>query len=88
VARARIVKPDTVEIDGLKAEIYSLKAEVESLKVNDEQLASRVRLLEKIIDTRATPFWKRILFRIDGWPSWATIADKPAWRPWRKWYTS
>lgn len=52
------------------------------------ELERRVRYLEKVIDTRATPLWRRILFRIDGWPTWAIVAKAPAWRPWRHFWTS
>jgi hypothetical protein len=47
------------------------------LKFNDAQLADRVRLIEKMIDTRATPLWKRVVFRLDGWPGWVTVAENP-----------
>lgn len=66
----------------------SLTAEVDSLWVNIRQLQNKVRTLEKMMDTRATPLWGRLIFRLDGWPSWSTVADKPQWRPWRKWFTS
>lgn len=62
--------------------------EIESLRVNNQELQKRVRYLEKLLDTRATPLWRRILFRIDGWPSWTVVVNKPQWRPWRKWWTS
>jgi hypothetical protein len=68
--------------------LASANAEIESLKVNVRQHAGRIRELEKKLDTRATPFWKLILFRLDGWPSWAIVADYPQWRPWRRWWTS
>jgi hypothetical protein len=61
---------------------------LKSLKFNDEQLAGRVRMLEKMIDTRATIWWKRALFRLDGWPPWYVVAEIPAWRPWRRWWVS
>ena len=57
-------------------------------EVNIVDLRNRVRLLEKMIDTRNTPLWKRALFRLDGWPRWTVVADKPAWRPWRRWWRS
>jgi len=66
----------------------SVRAELDSLIFNDRQLAQRVRLLEKMIDTANTPLWKRILFRIDGWPRWTVVADCQAWRPWHRWYRS
>lgn len=65
----------------------SVRAELDSLIYNDRLLAERVHTLEEMIDTRSTPLWKRIMFRLDGWPPWYVIG-KPAWRPWRKWWTS
>lgn len=65
-----------------------MKAEIESLQVNQTEIYRRLRLVEKQLDTRATPLWRRILFRLDGWPSWTIVAQKPQWRPWRKWWTS
>jgi hypothetical protein len=64
------------------------EARLASLEFNDEQLAGRVRTLEKMMDTRATPLRRRVVFRLDGWPSWAVVAEQPAWRPWRKWWMS
>jgi hypothetical protein len=57
-------------------------AQIVSLWANVNQLAARVRHLEKMMNTRATPMYKRIWFRIDGWPSWTVVASKRAWRPW------
>jgi hypothetical protein len=51
-------------------------------------LEYRVRVLEKYLDTLGTPLWRRILFRLDGWGPWYRMREKPAWRPWRRWYTS
>jgi hypothetical protein len=65
-----------------------IRAELNSLKFNDEQLAGRIRKLEKMMDTRSSPLWKRVMFRLDGWPTWCIVADKPSWRPWRRWWRS
>lgn len=59
-------------------------------------LITRVRELERLasdhdqrFDTLQTPTWKRLLFRLDGWPGQRDLnADAPAWRPWRRWWTS
>jgi hypothetical protein len=61
---------------------------LESLAFNDQQLAGRVRRLEKMIDTRSTALWRRVLFRLDGWAAWHVVAERPAWRPWRRWWRS
>jgi hypothetical protein len=63
-------------------------AESESLRLNVSLLAGRVRTLEKMLDTRDTVWWRRLLFRLDGWPPWYRLADRPAWRPWHRWWTS
>lgn len=57
------------------------------LKIKEDQrrvLAARIRKLEKYFDTKNSPWWKRIWFRIDGWPTWSIIADRRAWRPWHR----
>jgi hypothetical protein len=53
-----------------------------------DALADRLRLIEKQLDTLGSPWWKRLLFRVDGWPAWWVVARKPKWRPWRSWWTS
>lgn len=61
----------------------TIEAEIDSLMVNEVQLQQRVRDLEKRLDTLQTPLWKRIWFRIDGWPGQRNLnAPKRAWRPW------
>jgi len=68
--------------------IQNLETVTASLIVNDEQQAARIRKLEKMLNTRDTPLWRRIVFRFDGWPSWTVVAERPSWRPWRRWWTS
>jgi hypothetical protein len=58
-------------------------AEIDSLQVNVDQLWGEVRDLQHRFDTLQTPMWKRLWFRIDGWPGIKNLnADKRAWRPW------
>lgn len=52
------------------------------------ELETRVRQVEKQLDTLGTPLWKRLLFRIDGWPPWWDVAHVRAWRPWHCWLRS
>lgn len=66
----------------------STDARLTSLEINNVQLAGRVRHLEKMMDTRATPLWRRVVFRLDGWPSWPYVVAAPRSRPWRKWWRS
>jgi len=61
----------------------NFEAEIESLKVNVDQLQQRTRDLEKRFDTLQTSLWKRLWFRIDGWPGQKNLnASERAWRPW------
>lgn len=61
----------------------SVDAEIDSLIFNNEQQAARIRHLENCLDTLQSPLWKRIWFRIDGWPGQSNL-DAPgrARRPW------
>lgn len=65
-------------------------------QLRDASQDDRIAELERIVsdmdqrfDTLQTPLWKRIMFRIDGWPGQRNLnAERPAWRPWRRWWTS
>lgn len=52
------------------------------------EIETRLRRIEEQLDTLGSPLWKRVLFRLDGWPRWSVIAARPAWRPWRRWFLS
>lgn len=54
----------------------------ESLRFNIHQLAGRVRQIEKMLDTRDSSWWRRLWWRIDGWPRWTKVATRRSWRPW------
>jgi hypothetical protein len=75
-------------IEELEATVASLTAEVESLRFNQEgdgQLWQLVRDHEQRFDTLQTAWWKRMWFRIDGWPGRRDLnADRRAWRPWHR----
>lgn len=68
--------------------IAALEAEVESLRVNVHgpgQLWELTRDHAQRFDTLQTPWWKRLWFRIDGWPGQRNLnADRRAWRPWHR----
>lgn len=49
-------------------------------------LHAEVRHMQKQLSTLGSPWWRRLLFRIDGWPPWWIVADHPMWRPWRRWW--
>jgi hypothetical protein len=71
----------------------SVDAEINALWVNVRQLERRVRRLEEFSDTYLeTPFWKRIVFMLDGWPAYGLAHERggrwPKWRPWRRFWTS
>ena len=55
--------------------------EIESLWLNVNQLAGRVRLLEKMLDTKDSPWWKRLWWRLDGFPAWYRVGPRKR-RPW------
>lgn len=65
------------------------EALVASLLVRVEELERTVSELDQCLDTLQTPLWKRVLFRLDGWPGQRELnAERPAWRPWRRWWRS
>jgi hypothetical protein len=59
-------------------------------EVNWASLTVRVDELERVVsdhaqrfDTLQTPLWKRLWFRVDGWPGQNDLnADRRQWRPW------
>lgn len=53
-----------------------------SLTTRCSELERRVRHVEKQLDTLGSPWWKRLWFRLDGWPAWWVVAAGRAWRPW------
>lgn len=67
--------------------IENCNAEIDSLWTNVNQQADRIRKLEKLADVWDSPWWKLLLFWLDGWPL-HRVVERPAWRPWRMWFTS
>lgn len=70
----------------VEVEVRSLEdaaAHIRSLVINQCQLAGRVRTLEKMLDTKDAPWWKRVLWRLDGFPPWYRVGSR-SWRPWRR----
>jgi hypothetical protein len=56
------------------SDLASARAELASLQVNVRQLDRRLRLLEKMIDTRDSPWWLRLKWRVvDGYPPWYRV---------------
>lgn len=63
----------------------SMEAEIVSLRTNKDLLEMRVRVLERKFDTLETSLWKRLWFRIDGWPGQRNLnAPRRHWRPWHR----
>ena len=63
--------------------IESLQQEVRSLTVKVEELERIVFDHSQRFDTLQTPLWKRIWFRIQGWPGQNDLnAERQSWRPW------
>jgi hypothetical protein len=55
-----------------------------------EDLTTRVAEVEKLVrdhdqrfDTLQTPWWKRVWFKIDGWP-WYDLNGARTHRPWHR----
>jgi hypothetical protein len=48
------------------------------------ELRQQLRHMQKQLDTLGSPWWKRLWFRIDGWPAWYVVAERRAWRPWHR----
>jgi hypothetical protein len=63
--------------------IESLEQEVRSLLVRVDEMERIVRDHTDRFDTLQSPLWKRIWFRIDGWPGQRDLNGTRAWRPWR-----
>ena len=62
---------------------------IASLRARTAELERQVVDMQHRFDALQTPLWKRIVYRLDGWPGRRDLnADKPAWRPWRRWWTS
>lgn len=69
---------------------------LEEVELHLISLTARMQVLEQAVrdqaerfDTLQTPLWRRIIFRLDGWPGQRDLnADSPSRRPWRKWWTS
>lgn len=48
-----------------------------------DRLEAEVADFRQRFDTLQTPLWKRIWFRLDGWPGQKNLnAERRAWRPW------
>lgn len=66
-------------------DVASMEQEVISLRVRADELERIVSDHAQRFDTLQTRWWKRLLFRLDGWPGQMNLnANKRAWRPWRK----
>lgn len=65
--------------------VESLELEVDSLKVRVEELERLVRDHAERFDTLQTALWRRLLFRLDGWPGQRNLnAGRRSWRPWHR----
>ena len=58
-------------------------AELASHRVRIDKLERMVSDHAQRFDTLQTPAWKRLLFRLDGWPGQRDLnAGRRSWRPW------
>ena len=70
-------------MDRLRCQTFDdTEAHVNGLRQRQEQLETRLRLVEKALDTRATPLWRRIWFRVDGFRSWPYVERRRSRRWW------
>lgn len=60
----------------------SVEAEIANLKANLLQVQRDVSDHAQRFETLQTPFWKRLLFWLDGWPWHDLNASARHWRPW------
>ena len=66
--------------------IEEAELHVQSLTLRVQELERKVSDMEQRFDTLQTPLWKRVYFRVQGWPGQNNLnAEKPAWRPWHRW---
>lgn len=74
-----VPNPEDVQVRSFEeAELHE-----RSDKVRLEALEKDVSNMKQKFNTLESPLWKRIWFRIDGWPGQRDLnADHRAWRPW------
>ena len=68
-------------MNNIEQQIFDLRADRDAISLRLEQV-------ESVLKPAATPMWKRLIFRIDGWGPWWQNREEPRWRPWRRWWTS
>lgn len=56
---------------------------IESLSIRLRSLEEQLRHVQKQLDTLGSPWWKRVWFRLNGWPPWWVVGEKKP-RPWDK----
>jgi len=75
--------------DVLVRSLEEAQTHIASLTVRVDALEHAVSDHGQRLDTFQTPMWRRLIFRIDGWPGVRDLnAERPSWRPWRRWWTS
>jgi hypothetical protein len=62
-----------------------VKLILDSQQVRIKELQRKVSDMDQRLDTLQTRAWKRLWFRIDGWPGQNNLnAEHRAWRPWHR----
>jgi hypothetical protein len=65
--------------------VANLEATIASLKVNFDLIQRDHVSLNHILDTINTSLWRRLLYRLDGWPPWWDEGKQGRrWRPWHR----
>lgn len=58
---------------------------IRSVYARQDELERLVRDHAQRFDTLQTPWWKRLWFKVNGWP-WYDLNGMQAPRPWHRWW--
>jgi hypothetical protein len=59
---------------------------IQSLTIRVQELERMVSDMDQRFDTLQSPLWKRVWFRVQGWPGQRDLNAKgPDHRPWHRW---
>lgn len=75
------MEPHTIRVRTVdEAEVH-----IASLSVRVDELERLVRDHDARFDTLQTSWWRRVWFRVDGWPGQRNLnADRRSHRPWHR----
>lgn len=77
-----------MDLEDLAARVADLENRVGMLDRRTNETDRVLMIHDEELDTGfRSPIWKRLMFAVDGWPL-SRVVTRPAWRPWRRWWTS